>query len=191
MLTTTDGLRCVVVVAALVVLTGCGTSTDPASSSTDSGQTERASGAVADPSATSDATDPSGSQAPVVGRIQGTAESVDDVGTPDRVPVEGATLVVLPANGTDALWEAIDFVPDAAQLGTVGGLVEADVLGPDRLVAVEDGRFGLDVDDGDYLVCLLGGTGPYALRGCAEVTVSGPGTWHVSHGEGGFSLRTG
>lgn len=122
------------------------------------------------------------------GAIVGTAESVDDVGEADRVPVEAATLAVLPAGDADALWEAIEFTPGEEQLPTVGGQVALDVLGPATLVAVENGRFVVDVEDGNHLVCLLDGTGPFALRGCAEVTVDGPASWRVSTGEGGFSL---
>lgn len=199
----------VVVAAALVALAGCGSSTTPAASPSSDGSssTEARSEPVTttpDPSepsgppdeaasptpSASPSTQPSVSSASGSGRIQGTAESVDDVGDADRVPLEDATLAVLPAAEVDALWEAIEFTPDAAQLSTVGGLVDAEVFGADRLVVVEDGVFALDLDDGDHVVCLLRGTGPYALQGCAEATVAGPAAWRVSTGEGGFSLST-
>ncbi|MBY5164116.1 hypothetical protein [Salsipaludibacter albus] len=202
-------VRGVVVAAALVALAGCGSSTTPAASPSPEGSTstEARSEPVTttpDPSepastpdeaasptpAASPSTPPSVSTASGSGRIEGTAESVDDVGDADRVPLEDATLAVLPAAEVDALWEAIEFTPDAAQLSTVGGLVDAEVFDTGQLVAVQDGRFALEVDDGDHLVCLLRGTGPHALQGCAEATVAGPAAWRVSTGEGGFSLST-
>lgn len=122
------------------------------------------------------------------GSVQGSLVAVDDVGAAERVPVDTATLAVVPVGEVDALWDAVEFVPDGQQLATVGGLVGADVLADAILVEVRDGRFAVDPDDGDYVVCLLDGTGPWSLRGCADAWVDGPATWSASHGEGGFSL---
>lgn len=152
---TTSGLRAVTLTAALIALTGCGTSTDPADPP---GATEPAEpqGATApiEPSASTDHAQPSAAQ------IHGTAESVDDVGEPDRTPLDDTTLAVMVAADADLLWDAVDFTPDTSQLATVGGLIGADVLDTAQLVTIEDGQFALAIDDGDYLVCLLDGTGP-------------------------------
>lgn len=124
------------------------------------------------------------------GMVVGTAESVDDVGEAARTPIADAWLVLVPDDQAARIWRALEFEPDASQLPTVGGMVLVEVLADATLVEVADGQFAADPADGDYLVCLLDGTGPFSLRGCAEQPVSGPATWRISHGEGGLALTT-
>ena len=57
-------------------------------------------------------------------------------------------------------------------------------------VEAPDGRFAADLPTGEHVVCLLGGTGPYLLQGCARATVDGPTDWQISRGEGGVSLSS-
>lgn len=201
--------RVVTVLAAGLLVAACGTEAPTTSSPSSASASEpvttsakpSSTGSLVspDPSAGPPGEAPSASASPLTttpssaggaSRIDGFAESVDDVGDAERVPLQDATVAVLAAEDARRLWEAIEFTPDEAQLGTVGGLVPGDVFVADRLATVDGGRFSLDLDDGDYLVCLLGGTGPYALRGCAAAAVAGPAAWHVSTGEGGVSLST-
>lgn len=120
-------------------------------------------------------------------KVVGTAESVGDVGSQDPTPMTDGTLLVLSRGEADHLWELVEYTPSDSELPYVSGLLERSDVEQWQLVPIADGRFGFDAPDGDYLVCLL--TGDLILNGCAEATVTGPSTWVVSHGEGGFEAR--
>lgn len=121
-------------------------------------------------------------------KVRGSAVVTDDVGTASNSPMLDATLAIAPLDAAHALWAAIDFTPPDSQLPYVSGFIEDAGSLFTRLVAVDEGRFAFDAPDGDFLVCLLDGTGPYVLTGCGVATVAGATEWTVSRGEGGFEV---
>lgn len=132
----------------------------------------------------------SGPQAP---RVQGTAESVDDVGLrADRRPMDDERLLVVPARDADLLWHALGARPKTGQLAWATGIVPAGSIDSARVVEIRRGRFEVEVSEGEYLACLLAESAqPYVVRGCARAVVIGATTWRVSTGEAGFTVSTG
>lgn len=171
--------RALLVVGAAAAIAGCASSSDPASP-----------GALAESTAVSSS--PPNTGAPAGGAISpvtGTLTSVDDVEGGGTAPGSG-TLAIVSVDREGELWDAIEVTPDDQALSTVGGLVEPDVVAGMAMVEVVDGAFEADVPDGDHVVCVLGGTGPHLLQGCARTTVDGPSTWELTHGEGGLDLSS-
>ena len=172
---------------ALVVLAAaCGGTSDTVGTSTTADPGEAITVAPNETGSTNDTTtteEPSGDA-----KIRGSAVNLDDVGSVSPSPMRNGTLAIMAAADAPQLWDVIEFTPPDSELPYVSGLIEGADIGFAELVSISAGRFALNAPDGDYLVCLLDGTGPYALSGCAVMTIFGPAEWSISRGEGGFEV---
>lgn len=172
---------------ALVMLAAaCGGTSDTVGTSTTADSGGATTVAPRDPASTNNMTttdEPSRDA-----KIRGSAANLDDVGSVSPSPMRSGTLAIMAAADAPKLWDVIKFTPPDSELPYVSGLVEGADIGFAELVSISAGRFALNAPDSDYVVCLLDGTGPYVLSGCAVMTIFGPAEWSISRGEGGFEV---
>ena len=117
----------------------------------------------------------------------------DVEGIPDLAG-EGGLVAAVPATRGADLWAAAGAVPAAGQESYAQFVLDRE--GFERLAATvaevdDDGRFELDADPGDYLLCRVVPTfaGDLAgVRGCAPVRLPRDGTLRLTTGEAGFRV---
>jgi hypothetical protein len=130
------------------------------------------------------------------GRIAGIGITVSDVaGEPEgRITFPPSWILAVPVDREADLWAASDRAPphpdDRPYWNPTIPDEAVDQLAAD-LVAIDpnDGTFALDIDDGDYLVCLVDGLDPVQLFGCDMGTLTADEQVTLTTGEAGVRLR--